>query len=72
MKITGIKYIGPIFDPSGYAQACRGNIMALHSQGVPLTLAPISFEPTRPDLGAEGKILNSLVDSYYTRVLEQV
>jgi len=62
MKITGIKYIGPIFDPSGYAQACRGNIMALHSQGVPLTLAPISFEPTRPDLGAEGKILNSLVD----------
>lgn len=62
MKIKGIKYIGPIFDPSGYAQACRGNIMALHSQGVPLTLAPISFEPTRPDLGSEGKLLNGLVD----------
>ena len=60
MKIKGIKYIGPIFDSSGYAQACRGNILALNSLGIPVTLQPISFEKMRPDLGEHGAILNSL------------
>lgn len=58
--IKGMRYTGPIFDGSGYAQACRGNIMALHSLGVPLTLNPISFESIKPDLGEEGEILKSL------------
>lgn len=62
MKIKGIKYISPTFDASGYAQASRGNIMALHSLGVPLTLAPVSFEKAKPDLGEEGKLLKSLVN----------
>lgn len=66
MKVKGIKYIGPIFDGSGYAKACRGNILALHSMGIPITIAPMSFESTRPDLGEEGAILaeleNNLID----------
>lgn len=62
MEIKGIKYISPTFDNSGYAQASRGNILALHSLGVPITLAPISFEQEKPDLGEEGKILHSLVN----------
>ena len=61
MEIKGIKYISPAFDNSGYGKASRGNILALHKLGVPLTLAPISFEQLRPDLGADGKILESLV-----------
>jgi len=61
-KIKGIKYIGPIFDSSGYAKACRGNIIALHKQGIPVTLAPLSFEKIRPDFGEDGKILESLVN----------
>jgi len=60
MEIKGIKYIGPMFDGSGYAQACRGNILSLHSLGIPITLQPITFEDIRPDLGEHGKILNSL------------
>lgn len=60
MEIKGIKYIGPIFDGSGYASACRGNIKALYEAGVPLTLSPISFEHIRPDLGEEGRFLKSL------------
>jgi len=60
MEITGIKYIGPIFDNSGYAQACRGNIMALYNKGIELTLEPISFESARPGLGEEGRILDGL------------
>jgi len=62
MKIKGIKYIAPIFDNSGYGKAARGNILALHRQGVPLTLNPISFEQARPDLGADGEILNELIN----------
>lgn len=61
MEIKGIKYTGPIFDNSGYARACRGNILALHRAGVPITLNPISFEELKPDLGEVGQILNSLV-----------
>lgn len=61
-KIKGIKYIGPIFDQSGYAKACRGNILSLHKQGVPITLAPISFEHMKSDFGEDGKILKELVN----------
>lgn len=62
MEIKGIKYIAPMLDNSGYAQASRGNIMALHGKGIPLTLMPISFEAARPDLGKDGEILNSLIN----------
>lgn len=62
MDIIGIKYIAPLFDSSGYAKAARGNILALHKLGVPLTLKPISFEKTHPELGEDGKVLKSLVD----------
>ena len=62
MTIKGIRYTGPIFDNSGYARACRGNILALHHAGVPITLNPISFEKLRPDLGTEGKLLESLIN----------
>jgi len=61
MEVKGIKYTAPMFDGSGYAQAARGNILALNSLGVPLTLNPISFEAARPDLGPDGKILTDLV-----------
>lgn len=61
MELKGIKYKGPIFDNSGYAKACRENIIALYKSGVPITLAPMSFEKARPDLGEDSKILDSLV-----------
>jgi glycosyltransferase involved in cell wall biosynthesis len=51
-----------MFDSSGYAKASRGNILALHKLGIPITLRPISFEKIHPELGEDGKILKSLVD----------
>ena len=62
MKIRGIKYTGPVFDNSGYARACRGNLLALHNAGVPLTINPISFEERRPNLGKDGEVLSFLVN----------
>ena len=62
MEIKGIKYIAPVFDNSGYAKASRGNILALHARGIPLTLSPTSFEKLRPDLGEDGALLESMVD----------
>jgi len=60
MKIKGIKYIGPITDNSGYGKACRNDVLALLSQGVPVTIHPISFEENHPDLGKDGEILKPL------------
>lgn len=62
MEIKGIKYVAPLFDNSGYAQASRGNVLALHKLGIPLTLSPISFEEARPNLGENGIILESLIN----------
>lgn len=53
MKIKGIKYISPLLDSSGYAQASRSYVMALHKLGIPLTLSPVSFEQSRPPLRKE-------------------
>jgi len=60
MEIKGIKYKSPSLDGSGYGQASRGYILALHRMGIPITLNSTLFEKDRPDLGADGKLLNSL------------
>lgn len=60
--MEGIKYIGPLFDGSGYAQAARGYVLALHKLGVPLTIHPVSFEKITPDLGNDGIILRNLIN----------
>lgn len=60
--MPGIKYIGPAFDGSGYAEAARNYILAIHKAGYPITIAPITFEKTRPDLGKDSEILKSLVN----------
>ncbi len=62
MEIKGVRYTGPFLDNSGYGRACRGNILALHNAGVPITLNLISFENIRPDLGDGGDIIESLID----------
>ena len=61
--MAGVKYIVPVFDGSGYAEAARNYVLSLHKKGYPVTLAPISFEQARPDLGEDGEILKSLVNA---------
>ena len=63
MRITGIKYIAPILDGSGYAQAARGNVVALHKAGVPVMVNPISFEHARPSLGKDGDIIQGCINN---------
>jgi glycosyltransferase involved in cell wall biosynthesis len=60
MEIKGIKYIGPIYDSSGYAKACRDNIAAIHKTGIPITIQPVSFENIKTTFGEEGRFLSSL------------
>lgn len=60
--MKGVKYIAPVMDNSGYAKASRENIIALHKLGVPLTIQPMSFEEAKPDLGENGRIINSLIN----------
>lgn len=58
VKVT---YVGACLDGSGYAEAARNNIAALHYAGVDLNVAPISFEQKRPVIGGKmGLLLQSL------------
>lgn len=61
--MRGVKYIAPIFDHSGYGEAARNYILALHRAGVPLTISPHCFEQDPPPVGTavERDILTSLV-----------
>ena len=69
--MSGVKYIGPVFDGSGYAAAARNYVLSIYRKGYPITLAPISFETSRPDLGKDGEILMGLIDNNvdYTNVI---
>jgi len=63
MEIKGIRYIGPMFDMSGYAQAARGYALSLHRLGIPLTIKAVSFEGAeKNDFGESGRVLRSLVN----------
>ena len=62
MEIKGIKYTAPLFDASGYAQASRGYVLALHKMGIPITINPVSFEKMTPDLSEDAQILYDLQD----------
>lgn len=60
--MTGVKYIGPVFDGSGYGVAARNGALAIHEAGYPITVSVISHDETRPDLHEDGDVIRSLVD----------
>ncbi len=62
--MRGVKYIGPIWDFSGYGEASRNYILALHKAGVPITVQPHCFDRNAPPVGSEEEraILASLVE----------
>jgi glycosyltransferase involved in cell wall biosynthesis len=62
--MKGIKYIGPIWDFSGYAEASRNYVLALHRAGVPVTVQPHCFDRNAPPVGSdqERATLQSLVN----------
>ena len=63
MDIKGIKYVAPMFDASGYAQAARGYAAALHQLGIPITIKAVSFEEgMATDFGEAGALLKPLVN----------
>ena len=61
--MAGVKYVGPVFDGSGYAEAARNYVLSIHNKGYPITLAPITFEKSRPDLGKDGEVLRELINT---------
>jgi glycosyltransferase involved in cell wall biosynthesis len=63
---TGVKYICPVFDQSGYGEASRNYVLALHRAGVPITVQPHCFEHNPPPVGTEEEreILQSLVNKH--------
>lgn len=61
-----IKYIGSIFDSSGYADAARNNIAALHLVGADLEVQAVSFESFKSNLGKLGSLCKKLSEKKHT------
>jgi len=60
MDKIGIRYCGPVYDSSGYAQFARNFIVGLSRQpDVELQVQGVSFEQARPDLGKVGELIKS-------------
>jgi glycosyltransferase involved in cell wall biosynthesis len=57
-----ISYISACFDASGYAEAARNHIAALHSVGVTVDVKPVSFEGFKSDLGRLGAVVANWVN----------
>jgi len=72
----GVKYVGPVLDISGYANACREYIFSLHDKGLPITVKPHCFETNQPLFGTEEQraLLTSLInkDIEYDTVICQL
>lgn len=60
--MTKVHYISNPFDCSGYADAARNNIAALHKAGVQVDVMPLTFENFRSDTGLVGKEIAHLVN----------
>lgn len=75
MEIKGIKYIGPITDGSGYAEAGRNYIFSLLSQGISITVDPVFWDTTPPNLDLrEAQVLMALINKEieYNIVIQHV
>lgn len=62
----GVKFIGPIGDQSGYAEASRAFVWCMHKAGIQVTVKTHNFE-TRyltgdEDFGSKGKLSKNLID----------
>lgn len=58
--MIGIKWKGPILDPSGYGRANRTYTKALHLVGADITINPWNFDAKRPSFYEFGNLVESL------------
>ncbi len=55
-----LKYCGPVFDPSGYAEFARGFVKELDRSGIPISLEVVSYDKGHPDLGVDRELFENL------------
>ena len=70
--MDNVCFVGPVYDCSGYGEAARSNILALHKKGVNLCVKPFCFEKNRSALGSSPgiDIIDGLVDKWKKNSLE--
>ncbi len=57
-----VTYIGPVLDSSGYGNAARNNVAALHSIGTKIEVMPITFEKQKANIGELGLLMSQLTN----------
>jgi glycosyltransferase involved in cell wall biosynthesis len=58
-----VSYVSACLDASGYAEAARNHIAALHTAGVKVDVKPVSFEGFKSDLGKLGNLVHSMINN---------
>lgn len=58
-----VAYLGPILDYSGYGEANRHAIAALHAAGVNVCAKKVSYAVEKSDFGAIGLLMEKLIDN---------
>lgn len=53
---VGIRWVGPLMDESGYGEACRNYVAALHTAGMPVASRGITFGEPQVDYGKPGRV----------------
>ena len=65
-------YVGPVFDYTGYGEANRHFVKALHEAGVDVRVVPVSYVPDIADFGALGQLCKELsqkTNDYEVKIL---
>lgn len=58
---VGVQWMAPLLDGSGYAEAARNYVAALHRAGGSVDAKAVSFEAARADYGAAGEVVTALL-----------
>lgn len=70
--MSNVAYLGPLLDYSGYGEANRHFVAALHAAGVGVDAQLVSYAHDRSDFGEIGKLMVDLIDrkrDYRTKIL---
>lgn len=54
---VGVRWVGPMFDESGYGEACRNYVAALQLSGMPMSARSVTFGEPQVDYGKPGRVV---------------
>lgn len=67
-----IQFIAPFLDHSGYGEASRNTLMAMHKAGIKITTKIVSFTADKLDVGYAGNLAKKLEKKYKNYIINLI